>query len=61
MIHICSFCQEDIKDGEIVTFVGHTKYKRLESKIAFALDPNSMIVDPDTLSHYECKGRTVGF
>lgn len=61
MTHYCDFCLEEIKDGEVVTFVGHTKYKRLGSKVAFALDPVSMSVDPSTLSHYACKGRLNGF
>lgn len=61
MTHICHFCQEDVQDGDHITVVVDTLYKKIPSKIAFALNTGEMIAHPDTIAHFACKGKTVGF
>lgn len=55
MRHICDFCEHEIQDGDYITFVGETKYKKLGSKIAFALNTSEMVVYPETLCHKQCR------
>lgn len=61
MIHTCQFCSEDIEDGDEVSLLVYTKYRRLGSRIAFALNTSEMIADPTTLAHKDCKGKINGF
>ena len=61
MIHICSKCDEEIIDGDWISLTVTTRYKRLGSKIAFALNTGDMVAETDSLCHSDCKGRNSGF
>lgn len=61
MTHFCAKCNEPIENDDWITLPVTTRYKKLDSKIAFALNTGDITADTDEMCHSECKGRTVGF
>ncbi len=53
MTHFCAFCDQELKDKDTVTAVIVTEYKRIPSKVAFAIRTDTIVVLPETLAHKE--------
>lgn len=61
MDHFCDKCSEPIEDGEYIEITVITPYKKLGSRVAFALNAAERVALPETIAHKLCKGRTSGF